>query len=179
MDSPSQQNTAGAIFSGAFPYLHQHGIHLGHIQDGRDFIIDPVEVQGHAGLFVVDDLFGQGLAQARDLAAELLKVSGLWVSPIEVEECLMRHQDVALAAVIGAEDEGLLKPKAFVVLRDSASHERLDEVRAGLQAYVKATLAKHKYPRWIEFVDELPKNDRGKVDKKALREAERAKGARC
>ncbi len=93
----------------------------------------------------------------------------------------MRHDDVALAAVIGAEEEGLLKPKAFVVLRESARDKTRDGVRAALQAYVKATLSKHKYPRWIEIVDDLPKNDRGKVDKKALRDAEAeataAKGA--
>ncbi len=129
-------------------------------------------------LFRIDE---QGYYWFGGRADELLKVSGLWVSPIEVEECLMRHDDVALAAVIGAEEEGLLKPKAFVVLRESARDKTRDGVRAALQAYVKATLSKHKYPRWIEIVDDLPKNDRGKVDKKALRDAEAeataAKGA--
>lgn len=126
-------------------------------------------------LFRVD---AQGYFWFGGRADELLKVSGLWVSPIEVEECLMRHDDVALAAVIGAEEEGLLKPKAFVVLRESARDKALDGVRAALQAYVKATLTKHKYPRWIEIVDDLPKNDRGKVDKKALRDAEAAATAK-
>ena len=56
-------------------------------------------------------------------ADELLKVSGLWVAPVEVEECLMRHEAVALAAVIGVEDEGLLKPKAFIVLRTGVDRE--------------------------------------------------------
>jgi benzoate-CoA ligase family protein len=125
-------------------------------------------------LFRVDD---DGYYWFGGRADELLKVSGLWVSPIEVEECLMRHEDVALAAVIGAEDEGLLKPKAFVVLRESARAKPEDHVRASLQAYVKASLTKHKYPRWIVIADDLPKNDRGKVDKKALREREAAQVA--
>lgn len=97
-------------------------------------------------------------------ADELLKVSGLWVSPLEVEECLMSHPAVAHAAVIGVEDEGLMKPKAFVILRAGQKASESD-----LQEHVKARLAKHKYPRFIEFVDDLPKNDRGKVDRKALR----------
>jgi benzoate-CoA ligase family protein len=97
-------------------------------------------------------------------ADELLKVSGLWVSPLEVEECLMQHAAVAHAAVIGVEDEGLVKPKAFVILREGAKATEAD-----LQEHVKARLAKHKYPRFIEFVADLPKNDRGKIDRKALR----------
>jgi benzoate-CoA ligase family protein len=101
-------------------------------------------------------------------ADELLKVSGLWVAPIEVEECLMRHEAVLHAAVIGVEEDGLLKTKAFVMLRaGAAGHEAL---AVELQEFVKARLAKHKYPRIVEFVDDLPKNDRGKVDRRALRE---------
>lgn len=108
-------------------------------------------------------------------ADELLKVSGLWVSPVEVEECLMRHEVVQLAAVIGVEEEGLLKTKAFVVLRGGA--EGTAELAAELQAFAKQHLSKHKYPRAVEFVADVPKNDRGKVDRKALRAAEAAKGA--
>jgi len=80
----------------------------------------------------------------------------------------MGHDSVQLAAVVGALDEGLVKPKAYVVLR--ASETRPHEVLADeLKAHVRARLTKHKYPRFIEFLDDLPKNDRGKVDKKALR----------
>jgi acyl-coenzyme A synthetase/AMP-(fatty) acid ligase len=113
-------------------------------------------------------------------ADDLLKVSGLWVSPIEVESCLMSHPAVTLAAVIGAEEDGLTKPKAYVVVREGA-RERLgsDGGRAALAAelreHVKARLAKHKYPRWVEFVDDLPRNDRGKVDRKALKAKEAAR----
>ncbi len=101
-------------------------------------------------------------------ADDLLKVGGLWVAPLEVEECLMAHGSVQLAAVIGVEDEGLVKPKAFVVLRGSEARSR-ELLEAELKAHVKDRLSKHKYPRFIEFLDDLPKNDRGKVDKKALR----------
>jgi benzoate-CoA ligase family protein len=104
-------------------------------------------------------------------ADDLLKVSGLWVSPIEVEECLMQHPDVALAAVVGALDEGLLKPKAYVVARPEG-RARGEALVAELQRHVKERLSKHKYPRWIELVDDLPKNDRGKIDRKALKARE-------
>jgi len=107
-------------------------------------------------------------------ADDLLKVSGLWVSPLEVEECLVQHPHVAMAAVIGANDGGLLKPKAYVVLRADAKKCAATEICAELQAYVKDKLAKHKYPRWIVIVDDLPRNDRGKVDKKALKAREGA-----
>jgi benzoate-CoA ligase family protein len=111
-------------------------------------------------------------------ADDLLKVSGIFVSPLEVESCLLEHADVALAAVIGADDQGLIKPKALVVVRPHA-RERVateagrDELAESLKAHVKARLAKHKYPRWIVFCDDLPKNDRGKVDRKALKHQEK------
>jgi benzoate-CoA ligase family protein len=108
-------------------------------------------------------------------ADELLKVSGLWVAPVEVEECLMKHASVSLAAVIGVEDGGLMKIKAFVVLRGEHAQKAGAGLELELQEFVKATIAKHKYPRTIEFVDEVPKNDRGKVDKKALRAREAAR----
>jgi benzoate-CoA ligase family protein len=119
-------------------------------------------------LFRIDE---QGYLTFAGRADELLKVSGLWVAPVEVEECLMRHEAVLHAAVIGVEEEGLVKPKAFVVLR--AGREAHAALAAELQEFVKERLAKHKYPRVVEFVDDLPKNDRGKVDRKLLRERER------
>ncbi len=131
-------------------------------------------------LFRIDDA---GYLWFSGRADDLLKVSGLWVSPVEVEECLMQHPDVALAAVIGAVDPaehgaeadgvGLLKPKAYVVLREGARKKLAADVIKSLQAHAKERLAKHKYPRWIVIADDLPKNDRGKVDKKTLKERER------
>jgi acyl-coenzyme A synthetase/AMP-(fatty) acid ligase len=103
---------------------------------------------------------------------ELLKVSGLWVSPVEVEECLMNHPAVALAAVIGVDGDGLMKTKAFVVLRHG--YEASTALASELQAFAKERMTKHKYPRIVEFVADVPKNDRGKVDRKALRAREAA-----
>ncbi|WP_437337252.1 benzoate-CoA ligase family protein [Sorangium sp. So ce394] len=112
-------------------------------------------------------------------ADELLKVGGVWVAPTEVEECLTEHPAVSLAAVIGAEEAGLVKPKAFIVVRDDArgrvaTERGRAELAAELKAFVKDRLSKHKYPRWVVFVDDVPRNDRGKVDRKALRQREAA-----
>ena len=100
-------------------------------------------------------------------ADDLLKVGGQWVAPLQVEECMLGHDAVAACAVIGVEDDGLVKTKAFVVLR--STHAASDTLAKELQDHVREKLAKYKYPRVVEFVDDLPKNDRGKVDKKALR----------
>ena len=122
-------------------------------------------------LFKIDE---DGYLYFAGRADELLKVSGLWVSPLEVEECLAQHPAVAHAAVIGVDDEGLVKTKAFVVVR--AGHAASDALAAELQEHAKGRLAKHKYPRFVEFVEDLPKNDRGKVDRKALRAREAKRG---
>ena len=115
-------------------------------------------------LFHVDDA---GYLYFAGRADDLLKVGGQWVAPLQVEECLLGHPAVAACAVIGVEDQGLVKTKAFVVVR--AGHEPTPMLGTSLQEHVRTTLAKYKYPRVVEFVDDLPKNDRGKVDKKALR----------
>ncbi len=127
-------------------------------------------------LFRLDD---DGYLYFGGRADDLLKVGGVWVAPVEVEEALLSHGSVTLAAVIGAEEEGLVKPKAFVVpTPEVASTLTNDGARAALadalKAHVKGTLSKHKYPRWVVFVDELPKNDRNKVDKKELSAREKA-----
>ncbi len=105
-------------------------------------------------------------------ADDLLKVSGVWVAPLEVEECLLQHRAVSLAAVIGFEEEGLTKVKAFVVLRPEERAADPAKLAEELKEHVKSSLSKHKYPRAIVFVDDVPKNDRGKVDKKVLKERE-------
>lgn len=100
---------------------------------------------------------------------DMLKVSGLYVSPFEVEATLMQHSAVLECAVIGKEDEeGLTKSKAFVVLKPG---QQTDE--ATLKAFVKDRLAPYKYPRFIEFVGELPKTATGKIQRFRLRELER------
>ena len=99
---------------------------------------------------------------------DMLKVSGIYVSPFEVEATLMQHPAVLEAAVIGAQDaDGLTKTKAFVVLKDGQSATPDD-----LKAFVKERLAPYKYPRLIEFVPELPKTATGKIQRFRLRERE-------
>jgi benzoate-CoA ligase family protein len=107
-------------------------------------------------------------------ADSLFKVGGVFVAPLEIEECLLGHEAVAMAAVIPAEEDALVKPKAFVVRREGAAGADADALRRELQEHVKARLSKHKYPRWVVFVDDLPKNDRGKVDRKLLIDREKA-----
>ncbi|MEZ5653563.1 MAG: benzoate-CoA ligase family protein [Burkholderiaceae bacterium] len=103
---------------------------------------------------------------------DMLKVSGIYVSPFEVEATLVEHASVLEAAVIGAVDaEGLTKTKAFVVLKSGAKASE-DE----LKAFVKDRLAPYKYPRMIEFVDELPKTATGKIQRFKLRDREAGKG---
>jgi benzoate-CoA ligase len=99
---------------------------------------------------------------------DMLKVSGVFVAPAEIENCLLQHEAVLECAVVG-HDEGdhLIKPKAFVVLRPPA--EASEELARGIKDFVKSSLAPYKYPRWIEFVSSLPKNDRGKIDRKQLK----------
>jgi benzoate-CoA ligase len=99
---------------------------------------------------------------------DMLKVSGIYVSPVEVEAALITHEAVLEAAVVGAEDENkLIKPKAFVVLKQG--HAKDEKLRALLQQHVKDKLAPYKYPRWIEFRDELPKTATGKIQRFKLR----------
>jgi benzoate-CoA ligase len=101
---------------------------------------------------------------------DMLKVSGVYVSPFEVEATLVQHAAVLEAAVIGVPDaEGLTKTKAFVVLREGASTSE-----AELKDFVKDRLAPFKYPRRIEFVAELPKTATGKIQRFKLREQEAA-----
>ena len=103
---------------------------------------------------------------------DMLKVGGVWVSPFEVEATLVQHPSVLEAAVIGAPDaDGLVKTKAFVVLKDGASADEGE-----LQRFVKDRLAPYKYPRSIEFIAELPKTATGKIQRFRLRERERAAG---
>jgi len=96
---------------------------------------------------------------------DMLKVGGIYVSPFEVEAALQTHPAILEAAVVAKDDEEhLVKPKAYVVLKPGQSVSAAD-----LQAYVKSKLAPYKYPRWVEFVDELPKTATGKIQRFKLR----------
>ncbi|MDQ6651414.1 MAG: benzoate-CoA ligase family protein [Acidobacteriota bacterium] len=100
---------------------------------------------------------------------DMLKVSGIFVAPGEIENCLLQHEAVLECAVIGADTgDGLVKPKAFVVVRETVTAD--EELAEKIKQFVKSRLALYKYPRWIEFVSSLPKNDRGKIDRKKLRQ---------
>jgi 4-hydroxybenzoate-CoA ligase len=102
---------------------------------------------------------------------DMFKVSGMWVSPFEVEEALASHEAVLEAAVIGKQDaDGLIKPKAFIVLRNGyAADERLIET---LRVHVKACAGPWKYPRWIDIRPDLPRTATGKIQRFKLRELE-------
>jgi benzoate-CoA ligase len=162
--------------------------------------------------FHVDD---EGYYWYHGRTDDMLKVSGIFVAPAEIENCLLQHEAVLECAVIGFDSgDGLVKPKAFVVLRadvqsptsnvhrpvrtgsgpgspagqpgwgggsdrvDSSptmmeainQDSSRDDLAEQLKEFVKSHLASYKYPRWIEFVSSLPKNDRGKIDRKQLKQ---------
>jgi 4-hydroxybenzoate-CoA ligase len=101
---------------------------------------------------------------------DMFKVSGIWVSPFEVESALITHPAVLEAAVVPeADPEGLQKPKAFVVLKPDARAEGLNEA---LKEHVKQKIGVWKYPRWIEIVDALPKTATGKIQRFKLRDGD-------
>jgi benzoate-CoA ligase family protein len=102
-------------------------------------------------------------------ADDMIKVGGLWVSPIEVENTLMEHPAVAECAVVGVEVDGFTRIRAHVVCRADAPEE--DELRPELQEWCKGRLQRYQYPHQVEFVDELPKTVTGKIQRFALRKS--------
>ena len=99
----------------------------------------------------------------------MLKVGGIWCSPIEIEAKLVEHPKVLEAAIVGrADDNDLIKPEAHVVLNDpaDASSELADE----LLQHCKSGLAPYKYPRWFNFIGDLPKTATGKIQRFKLRQ---------
>ncbi|HTV88671.1 MAG TPA: benzoate-CoA ligase family protein [Stellaceae bacterium] len=110
---------------------------------------------------------------------DMLKVGGIWVSPFEVEEALIGHRTVLEAAVVGqADSDGLIKPKAFVVLQATAANADPAALIEALQNHVKAAIGVWKYPRWIEFRDSLPKTATGKIQRYKLRDPAIVNGGR-
>ncbi len=99
---------------------------------------------------------------------DMLKVGGIWCSPVEIESCLIGHSAVLEVAIVGHADENeLVKPKAFVVLKQAGSGG--PQLTEELMAVCKTTLAPYKYPRWVEYVTELPKTATGKIQRFKLR----------
>jgi benzoate-CoA ligase len=100
---------------------------------------------------------------------DMLKVGGIWVSPVEVENALVEHPAVLEAGVVGkADQDGLVKPLAYVAVR--AEVQGTPELARELQDHVRSRLAEYKRPRWVEFVTELPKTATGKTQRFKLRE---------
>lgn len=103
---------------------------------------------------------------------DMLKCSGAWVSPIEIESVLIEHRAVQEAAVVGREDhDQLLKPAAYVILK--AGTAATPDLARELQEFVVSRLPVFKRPRWVEFVDELPKTATGKIQRYKLREQDK------
>jgi benzoate-CoA ligase family protein len=155
--------SCGSLFTGYWGGTTDSGVHDlradGWFTTRDRFMIDREGFYHHCGR--VDDLF---------------KVGGKWVSPAEVERALVAHEAVWEAAVIGADDdEGLIKPLAFVVT--NVGQESGPKLEAELKEYVKNVLAPYKYPRWIEFVDALPRGPGGKLLRYKLRPARRRRRA--
>jgi acyl-coenzyme A synthetase/AMP-(fatty) acid ligase len=111
----------------------------------------------------------QGYYYYRGRSDDMLKVGGIWVSPIEVEDALVSHPAVLEAAVVAKKDEhGLVKPKAYVVLKKDRRPS--DKLAKDIQLFVKKSIAPYKYPRWIEFTKKLPRTSTGKIQRYKLRE---------
>ena len=120
---------------------------------------------GEGGLGAACIRLFDGLANGLQVAR--LKVRGMFVSPLEIEDCIATHPAIRECAVIGAlDEEGMTVPKAVCVLREG--HEVSDATIASIQEHAKAHLARYKFPRIVRFMDALPRNDRGKVVRRAL-----------
>ncbi len=121
--------------------------------------------------FFVDD---QGYYYYVGRSNDMLKVGGIWVSPIEVEACLIGHPSVLECAVVpGQDEENLVKPSAYIVLNKNYSPS--EKLEREIKTYVKKELAHYKFPRWIHFVEELPKTATGKVKRFELKKVEENK----
>ncbi len=110
----------------------------------------------------------QGYITLTDRAKDVIKSGGEWISSVAIENALMSHPAVLEAAVVPhADEEGLLKPKAFVVLKPGVSADDLD---VSLKDHVKANVGMWKYPRWVEVRETLPKTATGKIQRFKLRD---------
>ncbi|MBA4603826.1 benzoate-CoA ligase family protein [Thermoactinomyces mirandus] len=99
---------------------------------------------------------------------DMIKTGGIWVSPIEIENCLLRHETVLEAAVVGVTDENELSlPKAYIVLKEGV--QPTEDLACELKTFVKENLARYKYPRIIKFTDNLPKTTTGKIQRFKLK----------
>jgi benzoate-CoA ligase len=124
--------------------------------------------------FITGDRYrvdGEGFYWYEGRADDMIKVSGLWVSPIEIESVLMEHAAVAESAVVGISVDGFTKIKAFVITKGDATPG--DALATELQEHCKTKLQRFQYPHLVEFVQELPKTVTGKIQRYKLREPAR------
>lgn len=127
----------------------------------------------HGNWVRTGDLFSEdqdGRFWYRGRADDLMKVGGIWVAPTEIEACLVTHPLVAECAVVPYTEEGLVLPRAYVVLLEPQRASQ--EVAQHLRDYVRSHLSPHKCPRDIRFAESLPRTPSGKVDRKQLRSGE-------
>ncbi len=130
-------------------------------------------VMGRGGVMTGDKVFEDehGNLFMVGRADDMLRVGAIWVSPAEVEGALVSHPAVVECGVVGHPDEQqLIKPRAYVILRDPAQHADLAALEAELKEHVRKQLPGAKVPRWISFVSELPKTATGKIQRFRLRE---------
>ena len=166
--------------------LDEHGRHVPHGEQGELVVLGPSAAEGywnqrektrrtfrgewtHTGDTYTRD--AEGYYRYSGRSDEMLKVSGVWVSPFEVEDALISHPAVLEAAVVGALDrDGLTKPRAFVILQEAAKQQDAEALKEQLKTHVKERVGVWKYPRWIEFIDALPKTATGKIQRFRLRD---------
>jgi len=103
---------------------------------------------------------------------DMLKVGAMWCSPVEIESKLLEHPKVREAAVVGrADEDGLIKPAAYIVAKNAA--DACDATVEELKQFCKSNLAGYKYPRWFAFVEQLPKTVTGKIQRFKLRQLDK------
>ncbi len=130
------------------------------------------EIMSRGGVLTGDKMYqdAEGNYFLVGRSDDMLRVGGIWVSPAEVESVIAQHDCVLECAVVGhPDDEGMIKPKAFIVLRNAAGSETA-QLTDQLRDHIRAQLAHFKCPRWFEFIDELPKTSTGKIQRFRLRQ---------
>ena len=164
--------------------LDEHGVEVGEGENGQLFVSGDLTARCYwnnverTATTMVDGWLDTGDTYRHDAQGyfyycgrsdDMLKVGGIWCSPFEIELKIVEHSAVVEAAVVGrANRDGLIKPEAFIVLKDSQIGDRA--LAAELGEFCKNGLAPYKYPRWINFVTELPKTATGKIQRFKLRQ---------